>query len=92
MKLNRGILAICILLSVWGGFFCMFPAFASAYGGGTQAERYPQTVTAAQFAQYAGEKLEAWDKDHWEMLMNEAPQQFEIQHYVALAELTLKGD
>lgn len=58
MKLNRGILAICILLSVWGGFFCMFPAFASAYGGGTQAERFPQTVTAAQFAAYAQEKLE----------------------------------
>ena len=58
MKLNRGVLAICILLSVWGGFFCMFPAFASAYGGGTQAERFPQTVTAAQFAAYAQEKLE----------------------------------
>lgn len=58
MKLNRGILAICILLSVWGGFFCMFPAFASAYGGGTQAERFPQTVTVAQFAAYAQEKLE----------------------------------
>lgn len=58
MKLNRGVLAICILLSVWGGFFCLFPASASAYGGGTQAERFPQTVTAAQFAAYAQEKLE----------------------------------
>ena len=58
MKLNRGILAIFVLFAVWGGFFCLFPASASAYGGGTQAERFPQTVTAAQFAAYAQEKLE----------------------------------
>ena len=57
MKLNRGILAIFVLFAVWGGFFCLFPASASAYGGGTQAERFPQTVTAAQFAAYAQEKL-----------------------------------
>lgn len=58
MKLNRGILAIFVLFAVWGGFFCLFPASASAYGGGTQAERFPQTVTASQFAAYAQEKLE----------------------------------
>ena len=58
MKLNRGILAIFVLFAVWGGFFCLFPASASAYGGGTQAERFPQTVTAAQFAASAQEKLE----------------------------------
>ena len=59
-KLKKTILAISMLSAVWGGFF--FPVqlpVAWAYGGGTQAERYPQTVTAAQFAQYAGEKLEA---------------------------------
>jgi len=60
MKLKKTILAISMLSAVWGGFFFPVPEpVASAYGGGTQAERYPQTVTSAQFAQYAGEKLEA---------------------------------
>ncbi len=60
MKLKKTILAISMLSAVWGGFFFLAPApVAQAYGVGTQAERYPQMVTAAQFAQYAGEKLEA---------------------------------
>ena len=48
-----------MLSAVWGGFFFLMPLpVAAAYGGGTQAERYPQIVTAAQFDQYASEKLE----------------------------------
>lgn len=58
MKLKKGILAISMLVAVWGGFFFPGPV-AFAYGGGTQSERYPQTITSAQFAQYASEKLEA---------------------------------
>ena len=49
-KLKKTILAISMLSAVWGGFF--FPVqlpVAWAYGGGTQAERYPQTVTAAAY-------------------------------------------
>ncbi len=42
-------------------------------------------------ASLSGEKLDAWDKDHRDMLMNEADEEFEIQHYIAIAELTLKG-
>ena len=52
MKLKKTILAISMLSAVWGGFFFLAPApVAQAYGVGTQAERYPQMVTAAQFAQ-----------------------------------------
>ena len=48
MKLKKTILAISMLSAVWGGFFFLAPApVAQAYGVGTQAERYPQMVTAA---------------------------------------------
>lgn len=55
---KRSLLAVSMACAVWGGFFYLSPPVASAYGGGTQAERYPQRVTAAQFDQYASEKLE----------------------------------
>ncbi len=34
--------------------------------------------------------LEAWDKDHMAMLEANAPEQFNIKHYIAIAELTVK--
>ncbi len=40
-------------------------------------------------ASLSGEKLEMWNKEHWAMLEKETPEQFEIQHYVAMAELTV---
>ncbi|WP_294158780.1 flagellar basal body P-ring formation chaperone FlgA [uncultured Selenomonas sp.] len=59
MHWKNSLLAVFVLCTVWGGFFCLLPpSVASAYGGGTQAEKYPQRVTAAQFDQYASEKLE----------------------------------
>ncbi len=41
-------------------------------------------------ASLSGEKLKAWDKDHMAMLEADAPEQFSIKHYIALAELTVK--
>lgn len=71
-KLKKTILAISMLSAVWGGFFFPVPPpVAFAYGGGTQAERYPQTVTAAQFSQYASEKLEAAIEDAGETRRHE---------------------
>ena len=46
-----------ILCVLWSGLFCLFPATAAAYGGGTQSERYPQQLTSEQFAEYATAKL-----------------------------------
>ena len=36
------------------------------------------------------EQLEAWDKEHIEMLENNAAEKFLIKHYVSIAELQVK--
>lgn len=36
------------------------------------------------------DKLELWEKEHYEMLMNNADEEFDILHFVSMAELTLK--
>lgn len=38
----------------------------------------------------SGENLALWDKEHREMLEKNAPEQFNILHFVSLAELTLR--
>lgn len=35
-------------------------------------------------------ELEKWDKEHRQMLIDNAPEQFSIKHYIAIAELTNK--
>ena len=35
-------------------------------------------------------ELEMWDKEHMQMLVDNAPEQFNIKHYIAIAELTNK--
>ena len=57
-NIKKGLLAVLVLSAVWGGSFFFSSPAVQAYGGGTQAERYPQVVTSAQFDQYAREKLE----------------------------------
>ena len=34
-----------------------------------------------------GDTLEAWDKEHMEMLENNAPENFMVKHYISIAEL-----
>lgn len=36
-------------------------------------------------------ELAAWDKEHWEMLMNHASEKFAVKHYISIAELELRG-
>lgn len=52
MKLKKSSLAILCFL--WSGFFCLFllPS-AEAYGSSTQAEKYPQQISSARFAELA---------------------------------------
>jgi SAM-dependent methyltransferase len=41
-------------------------------------------------ASLSDEALKLWEEEHGQMLENEAPPQFNVLHYVAMAELTLK--
>lgn len=41
-------------------------------------------------ASLTGEQLQAWEKEHRELLDKTAPEQFEVLHYAALAELRVK--
>lgn len=54
--MKRGILFAAILSLFWSGFF--FLPGASAYGAGTQMEKYPQVLPADQFPVLAEKKLE----------------------------------
>ena len=36
------------------------------------------------------EALKAWDREHWEMMCEEAPEEFLLKHYVSVAELQVK--
>lgn len=36
------------------------------------------------------EELLAWDKEHRDMLKENAPEQFVVKHYVSMAELAVK--
>lgn len=40
-------------------------------------------------ASLSGEKLDNWNKEHMAMLQSEAPEEFEVMHYIAMAELTV---
>lgn len=37
------------------------------------------------------EKLKKWDDEHWKMLMDNAPEQFNIKHYISIAQLERKN-
>ena len=41
-------------------------------------------------ASLSGEELQHWDKEHMQLLENIAPEEFEVLHYAALAELKVK--
>ena len=34
--------------------------------------------------------LKLWDKEHMEMLQNNAPEKFDVKHYISYAELQVK--
>ena len=36
------------------------------------------------------EQLTQWDKEHWQMLMDNAEEQFMVKHYISIAELEVK--
>lgn len=36
------------------------------------------------------EKLKMWEKEHYEMLLDNADEEFDILHFVSMAELTLR--
>ena len=36
------------------------------------------------------EQLAQWDKEHWQMLMDNAEEQFMVKHYISIAELEVK--
>ena len=38
-------------------------------------------------ASLEGERLRAWEQEHWQMLLRTAPEEFDVLHYAALAEL-----
>lgn len=40
-------------------------------------------------ASMSPEELAEWDKEHWEMLMNTAPERFNVKHYISIAQLEL---
>lgn len=42
-------------------------------------------------ASLTGEKLASWEKEHWKMLEENAPDKFEVLHYTALAVLKKKA-
>ena len=41
-------------------------------------------------ASLSPEELTKWNKEHEEMLLKNAPEKFEVLHFVAMAELTVK--
>ncbi len=41
-------------------------------------------------ASLSADALRLWEEEHRNMLENEAPPQFDVLHYVAMAELTVK--
>lgn len=41
-------------------------------------------------ASLSADKISLWEKEHKEMLNKNAPVEFEVLHYVAIAELTVK--
>ena len=43
-------------------------------------------------ASLSAEELARWEKEHWEMLEDEAPESFEVLHYAALAVLRKKKE
>lgn len=42
-------------------------------------------------ASMSSEKLKKWDEEHWNMLVNNAPKEFNIKHYVSIAVLERKN-
>lgn len=64
MKNKRSRLAIrSIFCMLWSGFFCLFvfafpPQAEALYGGGMQAEAFPQRITSQKIAGIARQKLE----------------------------------
>ena len=38
------------------------------------------------------EELKGWDNEHMQMLMDTAPEEFTLKHYVSIAELQVKKD
>ena len=47
-------------------------------------------VKSSDFVRTPDSLLKLWEEEHGQMLENEAPPQFNVLHYVAMAELTLK--
>ncbi|MDD6038997.1 MAG: class I SAM-dependent methyltransferase [bacterium] len=41
-------------------------------------------------ASMSPEELAAWEKEHWDMLMSNASEQFSVKHYISIAMLELK--
>jgi len=64
MKNKRSRLATCcILCMLWSGFFCLFalcfpPQAEAIYGGGMQAEAFPQAISSQKIAGIARQQLE----------------------------------
>lgn len=64
MKIKRSRLAIrSIFIMLWSGFFCLFalafsPQAEALYGGGQQAEAFPQMVSSQKLAGIARQQLE----------------------------------
>ena len=64
MKLKRSRLAIrSIFCMLWSGFFCLFilvfsPQAEAIYGGGMQAEVFPQAISSQKLAGIARQQLE----------------------------------
>ena len=43
-------------------------------------------------ASMSSSELEAWDKEHMEMLEKEASESFIVKHYISIAELQVKKE
>ncbi len=67
MKMKRSRLAIrSIFCMLWGGFFCLFvlafpPQAEALYGGGMQAEVFPQAISSQKLAGIARQQLACAD-------------------------------
>ncbi len=35
-------------------------------------------------------QIKAWDEEHWKMMLENAPEQFNVKHYMSYAELQVK--